>query len=90
MEAAHFLVGGKVQGVGFRAGTLNEAARLGIVACRALNLSDGRVEVAVKGETVAIAALAEWLRHGPSGARVDAVAWEELDAGSVPDGLYAG
>ena len=39
----------------------------------ARNLRDGRVEVVVEGEANAVDALVEWCRHGPRGARVDAV-----------------
>lgn len=72
MPAARFLVGGKVQGVWFRASTREEALRLGLRG-HARNLDDGRVEVLAIGDSVAIDALADWLRHGPPLARVDAL-----------------
>jgi acylphosphatase len=75
--AARFLVSGRVQGVCFRAGTREQAQRLGLRGY-ARNLSDGRVDVVACGPEDAIARLAEWLEHGPPGARVDAVAREEL------------
>ena len=70
MPAARFLVGGKVQGVWFRASAREEALRLGLRG-HARNLDDGRVEVLAIGDAPAIDALAEWLRHGPPLARVD-------------------
>lgn len=73
MAAARFLVGGKVQGVWFRASTREVALRLGLRGY-ARNLADGRVEVLASGEAIAIEALASWLRQGPSAARVDALA----------------
>ena len=48
MPAARFLVGGKVQGVFFRASTREQALRLGLSG-RAVNLADGRVEVIACG-----------------------------------------
>ena len=72
MPAARFLVGGKVQGVWFRASTRDEALRLGLRG-HARNLDDGRVEVLAIGDAAAIDALAEWLRHGPPLARVEQV-----------------
>ena len=84
MAAARFLVGGRVQGVFFRAGTREQAQRLGLRG-HARNLPDGRVEVLAAGEPDAIDALATWLQHGPPRARVDAVQREPAtddDAGA--------
>ena len=72
MAVARFLVSGKVQGVFFRASTREQAQRLGLRG-HARNLPDGRVEVLAAGEPDAIDALAQWLKHGPPQARVDAV-----------------
>ena len=87
MAAARFLVSGKVQGVWFRASTRDEAMRLGMAACRATNLADGRVEVLAMGEAAAIDALAGWLRQGPPLARVDSVMREDIDDADVPPGF---
>jgi len=64
-----------------------EAMRLGIAACRATNLADGRVEVLAMGEAAAIDALAGWLRQGPSLARVDSLMREDIDDADVPPGF---
>lgn len=72
MMAARFLVSGKVQGVWFRAGTREQAMRLGLRG-HARNLRDGRVEVLAMGEADAIQQLADWLQRGPPLARVEAV-----------------
>lgn len=72
MPAARFLVGGRVQGVCFRAGTREQALALGLTG-HAKNLPDGRVEVLAAGEAAALDALERWLRRGPPAARVDAV-----------------
>lgn len=69
MAAARFLVSGRVQGVFFRASTRDEALRLQLSGY-ARNLADGRVEVLAQGEAGALEALARWLQHGPSLARV--------------------
>ncbi len=82
MSAVRFLVSGKVQGVWFRAGTRDQALRLGLCG-HAGNLADGRVEVLAIGDAGAIEQLASWLQHGPPLARVEAV--ERRDAGAEVD-----
>ena len=72
MPTARFLVSGQVQGVGFRASTREQAARLGVRG-HACNLADGSVEVLAAGDAAAIDALERWLQVGPPLARVDAV-----------------
>jgi len=72
------LVGGRVQGVFFRAATREQAMRLG-VSGYARNLGDGRVEIMVCGDPDAVAQLRDWLRTGPPMARVTGVACEPLD-----------
>jgi acylphosphatase len=61
-----------VQGVYFRHSTRREAERLGVRGI-ARNLPDGSVEVIAHGTPEAVENLREWLRRGPSGARVAAV-----------------
>jgi acylphosphatase len=88
MDAARFLIEGRVQGVFFRASTREQARRLGLAGV-ARNLADGRVEVIAAGEADAVEALAGWLHHGPPQARVDRVerlAW----TGPVPPGFEIG
>ena len=82
MPAARFLVSGKVQGVWFRAGTREQALRLGLRG-HACNLGDGRVEVLAMGEADAIERLAMWLQQGPPRARVDAVERRDADIDAV-------
>jgi acylphosphatase len=74
-----------VQGVYYRAATVEEAARLELDGW-VKNLADGRVEVVAAGEPAALAALARWLWKGPPAARVDAVQVEEWTS-SVPSGF---
>jgi acylphosphatase len=79
MTTARFIVRGRVQGVGFRAGTRRKALQLGLMGS-ARNLGDGSVEVIAQGEPLAIESLALWLERGPPHARVDAVHRTELGA----------
>jgi acylphosphatase len=69
---------GRVQGVGFRAFTQQEANRLGVVGWVA-NRWDGSVRVVAEGPDDALHRLVTWLHHGPPAAHVDhvEVAWEE-------------
>ncbi len=69
----HLLVSGIVQGVAFRAYTVDEARRLG-VAGWVRNLADGRVEAVAEGERRALEALVAFCRRGPPAAQVDDVA----------------
>jgi len=64
------VIGGRVQGVGFRFFTENAAAREGIQGW-VRNLPDGRVEVAAEGESDAMTRFEQAIRHGPRSARVD-------------------
>lgn len=87
--AARFLVGGKVQGVFFRASTREQASRLGLRG-HARNRADGRVEVMVAGTSEAVDAMAAWLAHGPPQARVDAVDRMAADPADADDGFAIG
>lgn len=68
--ARRFLIGGRVQGVGFRMFAEAVAAREGIHG-HVRNLHDGRVEALVEGDQDAVDRIELALRRGPSGARVD-------------------
>ena len=85
-SAARFYVAGKVQGVFFRASTREQATRLGLRGY-ARNLADGRVEVLAAGDSVALDTLADWLRHGPTHARVDALVREPARVDEAGDGF---
>ena len=77
LRARRIQVSGRVQGVGYRAYTV-DAARLEGLNGWVRNLSDGRVEVHVEGDVDALARL-EWrLWQGPPGARVDDVIIEDV------------
>lgn len=68
---------GRVQGVSYRAATVEEARRLGITGW-VRNRREGSVELEAEGPDEAIAALLAWCAHGPPAARVAGVAVEEL------------
>ncbi|MDE2485496.1 MAG: acylphosphatase [candidate division NC10 bacterium] len=75
---AHVWISGRVQGVCFRAYTVDETAAGG-VAGWVRNTPDGRVEAVFEGDKSAVEAMIAWCRNGPPTARVNGVevAWEE-------------
>ncbi|HEX5108992.1 MAG TPA: acylphosphatase [Vicinamibacterales bacterium] len=80
--ARHFLISGRVQGVGFRWFARDVAAREGVSGW-VRNLPDGRVEALVEGEIEAVTRVERALHRGPPGARITTVNVEnELPAGS--------
>ncbi|MFQ5826813.1 MAG: acylphosphatase [Dehalococcoidia bacterium] len=72
LAALQALVGGRVQGVYFRAFVLHRARALGLRGW-VRNRSDGRVEVWAEGERSRLESLLGYLETGPPGARVDGV-----------------
>jgi len=72
-----FVIAGRVQGVGFRWFAHDTAAIEGLHGW-VRNLADGSVEVVVEGETSAVDRLEAAVRRGPSQARVEHVAVEEI------------
>lgn len=77
------LVTGKVQGVGYRYATQEQALRAGVTG-HARNLADGRVEVVLCGEGEAVNTVVAWLWKGPPSAKVthielEGVEWREHD-----------
>lgn len=82
MQAARFRIGGRVQGVGFRAAVRRRALEFGLSGY-ARNLVDGSVEVLAQGELANIDALHHWLHRGPPHARVDDVRREPAVVGAV-------
>jgi acylphosphatase len=63
-------ISGKVQGVGFRAFTQEQAQRLKVTGF-VRNLADGRVELVAEGPAGDIEKLIEQVKHGPPSAKVD-------------------
>ena len=81
-HAVSLRIEGRVQGVGYRWWTVEQATALGLAGW-VRNRRDGSVEVLAIGEEPALEALAEACRKGPAGAVVRAVeVYEAGDDGS--------
>ena len=80
MEIArlHIVIEGRVQGVFFRAGTIEESSKLGLTGW-VRNCPDGRVEAVFEGDIDKIDQILEWCKKGPPGAVVRHVEtiWEQ-------------
>src|SRR5580692_7034544 len=74
----HFLIQGRVQGVGFRWYVHREASELDLRGW-VRNTEDGNVEVVAHGEEADLAELRACLRRGPRGSRVDRLIEHHLD-----------
>ena len=74
----HYLVQGRVQGVGFRWFVHREAAGLSLCGW-VRNTEDGHVEVVAAGSPEALAELRTALEQGPRGSRVDRIVEHPLD-----------
>lgn len=77
-QALRLLLTGRVQGVGFRHFTRQQAEELGLVGTVA-NLADGRVEIEVAGEAAALEELQRRVRRGPRFADVRQVEVRAID-----------
>lgn len=73
----HFVVRGRVQGVGFRWFVHREAAELGLRGS-VRNTESGEVEVVAAGAPEAISELRKELHKGSRGSRVDGIVEHEL------------
>jgi|RhiMetdeSRZDD1v2_1073273.scaffolds.fasta_scaffold1695469_1 acylphosphatase len=73
-EAArvHLKINGRVQGVYFRASTVEQARLLGVTGW-VMNCRDSSVEVIAEGEREQLEKLISWCRSGPPGAQVKEV-----------------
>ena len=79
MPSRRFLVSGRVQGVAYRAWTVDQAEGLGLNGW-ARNLADRRVEVVACGNRDAVEALRSALSSGPPAAKVITVEETTVDA----------
>lgn len=66
----HVVVSGRVQGVGYRYATAEQAHGLGLEGW-VRNLDDGCVEALIHGEEDLVRGLIQWMHKGPEMARVD-------------------
>jgi acylphosphatase len=83
-DARRLVIGGRVQGVGFRYFTQEIALREGVTGW-VRNRSDGCVEVYIEGEAETVTRVERLLRRGPPSARVDGVHVEI----ELPTGRYS-
>jgi len=85
------LVGGRVQGVFYRATAAHRARELSLTG-HAKNLPDGRVEVLACGDAQAVQTFIEWLWTGSSASKVTSVevAEIELEETQRPTGFRTG
>jgi len=83
----HFLVKGRVQGVGFRWFVHREASELDLRGW-VRNTEDGEVEVVAAGNAAELAELRDSLHRGPRGSRVDRVIEHYLEDNEA-EGLSA-
>lgn len=74
--ARRFVIGGRVQGVGFRMFAQARATVEGVHGY-VRNCEDGRVEAMVEGDSEAVDRVELALRRGPAGARVESFEVEE-------------
>jgi acylphosphatase len=73
----HYLIKGRVQGVGFRWFVHQEAADIGLRGW-VRNTEQGHVEIVAAGKPEELTELRNALRKGSRGSRVDAVEEQEL------------
>jgi acylphosphatase len=71
-------IGGRVQGVFFRAEARDRARSLGLAGW-IRNNRDGAVEAVFEGPRERVESMARWCERGPAGAQVESVetAWEQ-------------
>jgi len=80
----HFLIQGRVQGVGFRWYVHREASELDLRGW-VRNTEEGEVEVVASGTAADLAELRASLRRGPRGSRVDRLVEHYLDDSEAAD-----
>jgi acylphosphatase len=88
VKAVHVIVRGRVQGVGFRAWTRNQA-ELRSLSGWVRNRRDGSVEAVIAGAPEAVDLMLKALGSGPMLARVDAVETGEVEPALAGEGPFA-
>jgi len=81
----HLIVSGRVQGIGYRAWTAEEAVGLGLEGW-VRNRGDGTVEAVLSGPEEAVDDMVSRAYRGPIGARVDHIFSAEW-TGAAPKGF---
>ncbi|CDN46936.1 acylphosphatase [Neorhizobium galegae] len=85
-EAAMVRITGRVQGVGFRAWTREEAEELGLTGW-VRNEPDGSVLALLAGSPASISQMLERFRHGPPGASVSGAERQPATLAGKPVGF---
>ena len=85
--ATAYRVTGRVQGVGFRWWTQQQAKRLGLRGY-VRNLADGSVEVQASGSRESLEHFRALLKRGPAGAQVAEVAISPLTDADLPESFH--
>jgi acylphosphatase len=70
MRRVHVIVGGSVQGVGYRYTARMIAREIGVTGW-VRNLQDGTVEAEVEGTDAQVDEMLAWMAEGPPGSRVE-------------------
>ena len=84
--ARRVLIGGRVQGVGFRF-FVNRAASIEGLHGWVRNLPDGRVEIRAEGESAALERFEWQVRQGPPAARVEEFDTTDIGASGHDTGV---
>lgn len=79
MARIRIIVQGRVQGVGFRYHTCQQALALSLTGY-VKNLPDGSVEIVADGGTEPLQQLVDWAKQGPPTAQVERTEQQELMA----------
>ena len=80
----HYLISGRVQGVGFRVFVARTAGELSLKGW-VRNLQDGRVEAIAHGPKEMIEVFEYRLKQGPPSGKVDVIAIEDVVGGNYKD-----
>ena len=84
MEAKKIKISGRVQGVGFRHFTVQNARSLNLKGW-VMNMPDGTVEALIGGDPEDVETMMKKLHKGPAAARVDRVETNTAQADGLPD-----
>ncbi|WP_130806268.1 acylphosphatase [Senegalia massiliensis] len=87
MKRVNIEIFGRVQGVGFRYYTTQEANKLNISGW-VTNRIDGSVEIDAQGKEENIEKFIEWTKSGPSHARVDNINISEKSIKDLKDNKF--
>ncbi|MCK5073492.1 MAG: acylphosphatase [Bacteriovoracaceae bacterium] len=80
MQSYRITVSGMVQGVFFRASTIDFVRNESLtISGYVRNLPNGKVEILAQGNEIEVKKLSLWLKNGPQSARVDETIVEKIE-----------